>query len=85
MRFQLHPRIIEIFNDEYGEPDSLTRVLKMANVIASVCKLRKRRKDAKNFGKAIRDWEADLSFLKEYFFFPLSEGESPRPWPDTDI
>lgn len=85
MRAQLHPRIIEIFGDAYGEPDSLKRVLKMANVIANVCKLRKRRKDADNFIKSISDWDSDLSFLKEYFFIPLNQGLDPRPWPDTDI
>ena len=81
----LHPQILEIFGDEYDEPKTLGRLLKIANIIASSCKLRKRRRDAKNYAVAIADWEDDLNFLEERFFVPMKQGKPHLPWPDTDV
>jgi hypothetical protein len=81
----LHPKILEIFGDEYDEPGTLGRLLKVANIIASGCKLRKRRRDAANYAVAIADWEDDLRFLEERFFVPMKQGKPHLPWPDTEV
>lgn len=83
LRNHLHPKIIETFGDEYGKPDSRQRVLKMANVIAGNCRLKKLN-DAKKYRVAITDWEDDLAFLKEKCFIPLCKGK-PILWPDTEV
>lgn len=81
----LHPKIIQIFGNEYDEPESMGRLMKVANIIASNCKLRKRRRDAANYAVAIAHYEDDLEFLRERFFVPMSRGQPHLPWPDTEI
>lgn len=81
----LHPKLIQIFGNEYDEPESMGRLLKVANIIASNCKLRKRRKNAASYALAIAHWEDDLEFLRERFFVPMSRGQPHLPWPDIEI
>lgn len=79
---KLHPRLHEIFSNELGQPSSMVRLLKMANIIAGVCKLAKRRNDS-SLDYSIDCWEEDLEFLKENFFIPMQEGRRPRRWPSS--
>ena len=85
MNLPLHPKIIQIFGNEYDEPESMGRLMKIANIIASNCKLRKLRKDAANYEVAIDHYEEDLEFLRERFYIPMSRGEPHLPWPETEI
>ncbi len=79
---KLHPKLHEIFPDELGEPCSMERLLKMANIIAVICKLNKR-KENPSLDYAIECWEKDLAFLKERFFDPMQKGQKPKAWPET--
>ena len=88
----LHPKIREIFIDEdgeqeYGEPNSMKRLLKMANVMAANCRNMKRNQEetGDDYSVAIQHYEDDLDFLHDYFFDPMSQGDTPFDWPDTDI
>lgn len=81
----LHPKITQIFGNEYDAPESMGRLMKVANIIASNCKLRKRRRDSVNYAVAIAHYEDDLEFLRERFFVPMSRGKRHLPWPDTEI
>jgi hypothetical protein len=85
MESPLHPSLIAIFGDQYGNPRSLERVLKMANVIATNCKNFKRQNGDGRYSVAIGDYESDLAFLKLTYFDQMIAGNPPLPWPDTDI
>lgn len=79
---KLHPKLHEIFPNELGEPCSMERLLKMANIIAVICKLNKRKKNP-SLEYAIECWEKDLAFLKESFFDPMQRGQKLKAWPET--
>jgi hypothetical protein len=82
---RLNPKIVELFGDAYGEPNSLKRLMKMATVIASNCKNFKKRSNAGIYQFAIADYEGDLVFLKEHFFDPWQKGNPSLPWPNTKV
>ena len=88
MERTLHPRIVEIFGDEYGDPLSPKRLKKMANVVTSLCKLMKRKMSKENnykdYSQAIRDYESDHKFLEDYYYKPMCKGRPPFPWPDIN-
>jgi uncharacterized protein YjbI with pentapeptide repeats len=80
------PAVVEeIFPDQYGSPGSARRLQKMANVIATVCRVRKRRHDAANYEQAIAEWESDLAYLrKAHYERGQLQFQSPRfDWPET--
>ncbi|MDC5706974.1 hypothetical protein OPW41_19365 [Vibrio europaeus] len=52
---------------EWGEPQSSTRLKKMAEALASFARGAKRKTQA-NMDKAISDWEHDLAWLKEEYY-----------------
>jgi hypothetical protein len=82
---RLNPKIVELFGDAYGDPNSVKRLMKMANVIASNCKNFKKRSNAGIYQFAIADYEKDLVFLKEHFFDPWQKGNPSLPWPNTKV
>ena len=63
----------------WGLPSSNTRLLKLANSIASFAKNAKRRTSPHE--EAIQDWESDLAWLKETFY----HGRYRFSWPSTDV
>ena len=81
----LHPRIEEIFGDEYGEPKSMKRLMKVANLLASLCRNMKRKLTG-DYSFAIRHYEEDLEFLRIKFFEPMIlRGYWLEHWPDTEV
>lgn len=62
----------------WGRPKTATRLKKIANAIAANTCLRKRRDGAK-FAVAIKDWEADLAYLKRSFYVDVYSFK----WPTT--
>lgn len=78
MEMQL-PRIVgDTFGDDYGEPGSLKRLLKMANVIAGVANMAVQ-KNNWNMVEAIADWTDDLAFLEAQYYRAMKG--SPLLWP----
>ena len=75
----------ELFDYEYGEPNSMQRLLKIANVLAANCKNFKRRSNSESYETAINRYEKDLIFLKERFYERWRAGQSALPWPDTVV
>jgi len=53
--------------NEWGEPKTARRLQKLAESIAAFTRNAKRRNE-KNFSKAIQDWEADLAYLKKTYY-----------------
>lgn len=78
---ELPPRVEREFSDEYGRPWSVTRLRKVANVIAHNCSNRVRN-DPGRYRHAIESWKEDLRFLKETYY----EGHGMKfyPWPDPE-
>ena len=73
------PKIVdEIFGDDYGNPRTVKRLLKVANVIAGVGNLFVRN-DAHAYRHAIQDWKDDLQFLKERYY--IGSGYPALMWP----
>ena len=79
----LHPKIIERFGNEYCEPKTMDRLMKMAHLLASTCVLRKKRRDANSYAVAIAHYEDDLDFLYIHYYLPMSKGGPFDPWPKT--
>lgn len=65
---------------EWGQPDSATRLKKIANSLAAFAKLAKG-KTGKNFNQAIQDWEDDLAYLKRKYY----DNRFSFRWPRTRI
>lgn len=63
---------------EWGDPNSATRLRKMAHSIAAFVRNNKRKK-GKVYRKAIKDWEDDLRYLKRTYY----NGRYDFPWPTT--
>ena len=82
---RLPPIVEESFPDQYGSPRSARRLQKMANVIATICRNRKRRHDAINYDQAIAEWESDLGYLRtEHYERGQLRFQSPSfEWPET--
>lgn len=70
--------VSDTFGDEYGNPRTMKRLLKVANVIAGVANLRIRA-DAHAYREAIQDWMDDLNFLEERYL--AGRGISAICWP----
>ncbi|MBD9526667.1 hypothetical protein [Paracoccus sp. PAR01] len=66
------------FGDDYGEPLKIKRMLKLANVIASIANLFIRN-DAVRYRVAIDDQKSDLQFLKGHY--RRTDGHHLPPWP----
>jgi hypothetical protein len=73
--------VTETFGDEYGEPGSLKRLQKMANVIAALCRLRKKN-DPYRYRQSILDYETDLKYLHDTYY--KAYVPRPFPWPSTE-
>lgn len=68
--------------EEWGAASTCRRLKKLSYTIASFVKLKKRMKSRDRYSQAIRDWEDDLSWLKEQYYAPCQ----PRfTWPRTDV
>lgn len=65
---------------EWGAPKSAQRLQKLAESIAAFARNAKRRNSA-NLHKSIRDWEADLAYLKRRYY----DGRFSFPWPATTL
>ena len=64
--------------NEWGNPKTARRLQKLAESIAAFTRNAKRRND-KNFDKAIQDWETDLAYLKKTYY----ENRFSFRWPRT--
>ena len=79
LEMELPLAVTEHFGEEYGKPISTNRLRKVANLLASFCRLRLRDNPAR-YKHAIADWEDDLAFLKAKYYDGL--GLKFVPWPD---
>lgn len=80
MEQTLPPIVAQTFADDYGDPMSVERLRKIANLIAGVAS-NFIRNDADRYAAAIADWESDLAFLKQKYY--LGAGLAFQPWPAT--
>lgn len=64
----------------WGEAATLDRLLKIARTIAVLC--RNAKGSPHNFTKAIKEWESDLLFLKNKYFYDFLNLDN-RQWPTT--
>ena len=76
---QLPPLDSRIYYLEWGQPQTAQRLKKLANTLAALTRNAKRR-DGSSYAKAIDDWEGDLMFLRERYYF----GFFHFGWPATD-
>lgn len=67
------------YRSEWGRPRSSMRLQKMADSIASLCRLAKRR--PQNMKIAIAEWEQDLEWLRVTYY----DGHYQFEWPSTDV
>lgn len=65
---------------EWGQPDSATRLKKLANSLAAFTRNARRRR-IQNFDQAIQDWEDDLTYLKRKYY----DNRFNFQWPRTNI
>lgn len=65
---------------ECGRNESSKRLKKMADIIASLCRINK--KKSGNYENAIKDYESDLEWLKREVYLPRGFNFS---WPETSI
>jgi hypothetical protein len=77
---QLPSELPLVYRDEWGNPNSSQRLLKIANSIASFCRNAKNRNN-RSYDIAIYDWEADLDWLKNEYYKPFRNNFR---WPETD-
>jgi hypothetical protein len=68
-----------VYYSDWGVAQSARRLNKMADTLAALTRNAKRR-DARMLEKAIDDWEVDLAFLHERYYFELFH----FGWPATD-
>lgn len=66
--------------NEWGRPESITRLIKTAKTIAALCRNAKRSEF--DYHQAITDWQNDLAYLKEKYYDKLS-GDPKENWPET--
>ncbi len=67
----------------WGDADTATRLKKMADLIATSARLKKRQ-DSETFRLAISEWEEDLAHLKQkYYDGRYDAAMSFFAWPDT--
>ncbi|WP_207101861.1 hypothetical protein [Paracoccus shandongensis] len=80
MELELPTEVKLYCNDEYGNPMTVKRLRKVANLLAGNINLRT--KHPSDFGKAIADWMEDLSFLKEKYYEQANMKF--LPWPTLE-
>jgi hypothetical protein len=69
----------------WGKPQTSPRLKRMANLIATSVRNRKRRKDTAT-SLAIEEWERDLAYLKQaYYDGRYDVGREAFLWPETDV
>ena len=64
------------YMSEWGKPNTATRLRKMAHSIAEFAKIHKKH-DPTKYAVAIKDWEADLEYLRVTHY----EGRFSFKWP----
>lgn len=64
----------------WGKENSLDRLLKIARTIAVLC--RNAKGSSNDFKQAIEDWESDLLFLKDKYFYNFLNIDN-KKWPTT--
>ena len=75
------PRIdSEVYTAKWGKSNGATRLKKLAKSIATFIRNAKRKK-SKSYTVAIRNWEADLEYLKKTYYV----GRYDFPWPKTVV
>lgn len=77
--YQLPPLDSHDYYLEWGQPQTAQRLRKLANTLAALTRNAKRRNGI-SYAKAIGDWEDDLRFLREKYYF----GFFHFWWPATD-
>jgi len=65
------------YADEYGEPRTSKRLMKMANSLAMFA-INAKRVSSRNSTHAINDWEEDLKYLKDNFYSKWPNFEWPQ-------
>ena len=65
---------------EWGRPQSITRLIKTARTIAALCRNAKR--SSFDYQQAIIDWQHDLAYLKENYYDKLPR-DGKENWPKT--
>ncbi|WP_449104447.1 hypothetical protein [Pseudomonas mohnii] len=65
---------------EWGRPQSITRLIKTAKTIAALCRNAKR--SSFDYQQAIANWQHDLAYLKESYYDKLPREENEN-WPKT--
>jgi hypothetical protein len=80
MTMPLPPIVKATFGNEYGAPMTITRLRKVANVIATNA-TNFYRNDPTRFAVAIANWEEDLDFLYREFY--IGKRLAFDPWPST--
>lgn len=65
--------------NSWGKSNSLERLLKIARTIAALC--RNAKGSPNDFKKAIEEWENDLDFLKEKYFYTFLNLNNEK-WPN---
>lgn len=68
--------------ERWGSARTLDRLLKLARVLAVLC--RNAKGSPRNYKKAITEWEADLAYLKDKYFYAYLNLDG-KPWPSTDL
>lgn len=63
----LPPVFSKEYLNEWSSPGSATRLRKIAESIAAFCRNAKRR-DTSKLNDAIKDWESDLSYLRDQYY-----------------
>ena len=68
------------YMNQWGAPETATRLKKMAEAIAAFARNAKNKKSG-NYSSAISDWEADLEHLRKQYY----AGRFHFDWPRTSI
>jgi hypothetical protein len=77
------PMVMNIkYMHEWGKNSSAKRLMKIANVIASVCRNMKKKKD--DGSQAIRHWEKDLEWLRITFYVGKYDKKKKNKWPNSN-
>lgn len=82
MEIELPQKIISLYGNHYGQPNSAERLRSVANLLAHLIISRRRQNEA-NFQQAIDDWISDLEFLHSEYYSEIMEDEF--NWPDLDV
>ena len=81
MTYVLPKIVIDTYGDYYGDPMSVDRLKATAQLLASLIKSAKRRRD-NSMRYAIADWEHDLNYLRKEYY--EGKGLKFNPWPSSN-